>query len=99
MLHLETLSDFTAITWGIQVRERNESESSNKEQVKNQETHITETFEIEHCPKNVKINVDMVDSDTSKQVSFIESHVLEVTPQVLQIVNSVSKVQSLELEV
>jgi hypothetical protein len=99
MLHLETLSDFTAITWGIQVRERNESESSNKEQVKNQETHITETFEIERCPKNVKINVDMVDSDTSKQVSFIESHVLEVTPQVLQIVNSVSKVQSLELEV
>ncbi len=41
MLHLEASSDFMAITWGIQVREKNELESSNKKQVKNQETHIT----------------------------------------------------------
>jgi hypothetical protein len=78
MLHLEASSNFTAITWGIQVREKNESESSNKEQVKNQETHITETSKVEHRPKDVKANVDMVDSDTSKQVSFIDPHALEV---------------------
>ncbi len=44
MLHLEALSNFTAISWGIQVHERNESESSNKEQMKNHEAHITKTL-------------------------------------------------------
>ncbi len=36
LLSLEASSDFTAISWGAQVCERNESESFYKEEVKNQ---------------------------------------------------------------
>jgi hypothetical protein len=53
------------------------------------EAHITETSKIEHCPEDVKIDENMVDVDTSKQVSPTNLHVLEVTPQVLRINNSV----------
>ncbi len=80
MLCLEASSNFMAITWGIQVREKNESMSSNKKHVKNQEAHITETSEIKHHPEDVKANVDMVDLDISKQVSPTNPHVSEVTP-------------------
>jgi hypothetical protein len=80
---LETLSDFMAIGWGIHVRERNELESLDKEQVKNQEAHITETFKIKHRPKDVNANVDMVDADTSKQVSPTNPHVSKVARQFL----------------
>jgi hypothetical protein len=58
MLSLEAPFDFTATNWGIQVRERNEFESFDKEQVKNQEVHITKTSEIEHHPKDVKADAD-----------------------------------------
>jgi len=67
--------------------------------VKNQEAHITETSEIECRPENVKTNVDMVDGDTWKEVSPTNPHVLEVTPQVLEIFNNFSEVQSLEPKV
>jgi hypothetical protein len=98
MLHLEAPFNFTTIGWGIQVHEKNESESSDKEQVKNQEVHIIETSKIERCPKDVKAYSDMVNADTSKQVSPTNPHVSEVTPQVLRIANHILKVQSLEVQ-
>ncbi len=58
MLSLEAPFDFAATSWGIQVCERNEFESFDKEQVKNQEVHITKTSKIEHHPKDVKADAD-----------------------------------------
>ncbi len=66
--------------------------------MKNQEVHITKTSKIKQRPKDVKTYVDMVDANTSKQVSPTNPHVLEATPQVLRITNYVSKVWSLELQ-
>jgi hypothetical protein len=66
MLCLEALSNFTTISWGIHVCEKNESESLDKEHVKNQEIHITKTSKIECHPKDVKADADMVDADTLK---------------------------------
>jgi hypothetical protein len=43
-------------------------------------------------------HVDMVDGNTSKQVSPTNPHVPEATPQVLRTTNYVSKVWSLELQ-
>jgi len=60
--------------------------------MKNQEVHITETSKIKQCPEDVKAYVDMVDANTSKQVSPTNPHVLKATPQVLKITNYVSKV-------
>jgi hypothetical protein len=37
----------------------------------------------------VKTNVDMVDTNTLKHISPMNHHVLEVTPQVLVILNDV----------
>ncbi len=62
--------------------------------MKNQEAHIIKTSKIKHRPEDVKVNVDMVDLDTSKQVSPTNPHVSEVTPQILGIINSFSKVQA-----
>ncbi len=53
MLSLEATLDFTATGWGIQVHERNELDRLNREHVKNQKTHITETHEIKYHPKDV----------------------------------------------
>ncbi len=92
MLDLEASSNFMAIGWGIQVFEINELESSDKEHVRNQETHIIKTSKIECHPKDVKTYVDMVDANTSKQISTMNLHVSEVTRQVLRIVNSVLEV-------
>jgi hypothetical protein len=47
MLSLERSFVFTTIGLGIQVRERNEAKSSNKEHVEKQEAHIIETSEME----------------------------------------------------
>ncbi len=66
--------------------------------MKNQEVHITKTSKIKQHPKDVKAYVDMVDVNTSKQVSPMNPHVPEATPQVLRITNYVSKVWSLELQ-
>ncbi len=65
MLCLEALSNFAAISWGIQVHGRNKSKNLDKEQVKNQEK-IIKTSKIECHPKDVKANLDMVYVDTSK---------------------------------
>lgn len=89
MLSLEALSNFAAIGQGIQVHERNESESLDKYWVKIQEVHITETSEIDRHPEDVKVNVDMVVANTSKQVSLTNFHVSKVTPQISRIANSV----------
>jgi hypothetical protein len=53
------------------------------------EVHIIEISEIEHHPKDVKASADMIDVDTSKQVSPMNLHVSKVTPQVLGIVNNI----------
>jgi hypothetical protein len=37
-----------------------------KEKGKNQEAHITETYEIKGHPKDMKANANMVDEDTLK---------------------------------
>ncbi len=43
--------------------------------MKNEKVHITETYEIKHRPKDVKVDVDMVDAYTLKQVSPTNPHV------------------------
>ncbi len=67
--------------------------------MKNEEVHITKTSKIKRRPKDVKADVDMVDANTLKQISPTNPHVLEITPQVLGIINHVLEVQSLELQI
>ncbi len=47
----------------------------------------------------MKVDANMVDADTSKQVSPMNPHVSEITPQVSGIANSASKVQPLEPQI
>ncbi len=67
--------------------------------MKNHEIRITKTSEIKHHPKDMKVDANMVDADTLKQVSPTNLHVLEVSPQVLGIANNVLEIQSLEPKV
>ncbi len=93
MLSLEASSNFVATSQGIQVCERNESKSFDKEQVKNQEAHIIETSKIKCHLEDVKANADLVDANTLKQVSPTNLHVSKITPQVLRITNNVLQVR------
>jgi hypothetical protein len=66
--------------------------------VKNHEVHIIKTSKIELHSKDVKVDANMVNVNTLKQVSLTNLHVSEVTPQVSRIINSVLEVQSLKLQ-
>jgi hypothetical protein len=94
ILSLETLFDFMASGWCIQVHERNEAKGLDKEQVEKQEVYIIKTSKIEHNLKDVKAYVDMVDVNTLKHLSPVNHHVSEITPQVSMILNNVLLVKN-----